>query len=581
MSEAIEEDGEVHDLETIIRALNKEIEVDTYSPSDNLDECADEDGRTISLEYGDKQYCLDADENFRSNTFTASGSEESRSRTITASHTTKPKVLNPSTVLIKNSQVKTENEKIVADSPNQEIYEFDELEELRVTGEVTDQRGKTSPKLTPVIRKNSNSVTKDKWHFVCPHCDYTAPKRYMLSRHMKTHSDVLLFVCSVCDKAFTTKHTLKNHINVHLGNKPYACKSCEKCFTTPSELQRHIRYKHTHDKRHKCTECDYATVELSKLRCHIRTHTGERPYQCPHCTYASPDNFKLKRHLRTHTGEKPYQCDICQSRFTQSNSLKSHRLIHSVDDKPVFQCALCPTTCSRKADLRIHVQNLHYSDTPLPCWRCGKELPDRYSYKMHFKTHAGERCFRCDLCHHKSISMRNLQIHKQIHSNEKPFACELCDQTFRQKQLLTRHTNLYHTINNVPPPKLEKIHHCPYCSRSFAHKGNMVRHMQIHDNTPDQENRRTRLYNQHEDEYILGDESINGEIYEEFEVINEAETKDIDNYVIVETIEPTTSKSHSNLSSNMVQSKVAIDENEPEFQNIQSIVKIEETDEKV
>lgn len=45
------------------------------------------------------------------------------------------------------------------------------------------------------------------------------------------------------------------------------------------ELVRHVRYKHTHEKPHKCTLCDYASVELSKLRNHFRCHTGERPYQ--------------------------------------------------------------------------------------------------------------------------------------------------------------------------------------------------------------------------------------------------------------------------------------------------------------
>lgn len=35
-----------------------------------------------------------------------------------------------------------------------------------------------------------------------------------------------------------------------------------------------VLFRHTLEKPHKCEECGYATVELSKLRRHIRTHTG-------------------------------------------------------------------------------------------------------------------------------------------------------------------------------------------------------------------------------------------------------------------------------------------------------------------
>jgi hypothetical protein len=35
-----------------------------------------------------------------------------------------------------------------------------------------------------------------------------------------------------------------------------------------------IFHRHTLEKPHRCEECGYATVELSKLRRHIRTHTG-------------------------------------------------------------------------------------------------------------------------------------------------------------------------------------------------------------------------------------------------------------------------------------------------------------------
>ena len=68
-----------------------------------------------------------------------------------------------------------------------------------------------------------------------------------------------------------------------------------------------------------------------------------------------------------------------------------------------------------------------------------------------------------------------------IHTDQKPFECDQCDQTFRQRQLLKRHQNLYHNPNYVPPEPKEKTHECPECGRSFRHKGNLIRHMALHD----------------------------------------------------------------------------------------------------
>lgn len=316
--------------------------------------------------------------------------------------------------------------------------------------------------------------------YQCNYCSYTSNKRYLLSRHMKSHSEDRPHKCGICERGFKTMASLNNHVNTHTGVKPHACKYCDSAFTTSGELVRHVRYRHTHEKPHRCTECDYASVELSKLKRHLRCHTGERPYQCQHCTYASPDTYKLKRHLRIHTGEKPYQCEVCQARFTQSNSLKAHRLIHS-GNKPVFKCSLCPTTCGRKTDLRIHVQKLHTSEKPLVCKRCDQNFPDRYSFKQHLKTHEGEKCFKCDLCSYASVSARHLESHMLIHTDKKPFMCDECEQSFRQKQLLKRHKNLYHNPEYIPPQPKEKTHECPNCSKAFRHKGNLMRHLALHD----------------------------------------------------------------------------------------------------
>lgn len=229
------------------------------------------------------------------------------------------------------------NEELADDGVEEKVYEFEEDEEL------TDDDAplkKDKRKVAGSTATSSSTKTPKKSQVslamhMCNYCNYTSPKRYLLSRHMKSHSEERPYKCSVCERGFKTLASLQNHVNTHTGTKPHLCKYCDSCFTTSGELVRHVRYRHTHEKPHKCHECDYASVELSKLKRHIRCHTGERPYQCPHCTYASPDTFKLKRHLRIHTGEKPYECDVCQARFTQSNSLKAHKLIHSGKDKKI------------------------------------------------------------------------------------------------------------------------------------------------------------------------------------------------------------------------------------------------------
>ncbi|EDW69222.1 transcriptional repressor CTCF [Drosophila virilis] len=365
------------------------------------------------------------------------------------------------------------------DNSDDEVYEFDDnAANMSARSDVDFVLSSNQYKLKPAA---SNSAGSQK--YACSHCSYTTNKKFLISRHVRSHDSELSFKCSICERGFKSNMGLVNHLNTHMGNKPHKCKLCESAFTTSGELIRHTRYKHTKEKPHKCTECSYASVELTKLRRHMTCHTGERPYQCPHCTYASQDMFKLKRHLVIHTGEKKYQCDICKSRFTQSNSLKAHKLIHSVVDKPVFQCTLCPTTCGRKADLRTHMANMHTSDKPLICKRCGQELPDRYQYKLHIKSHEGEKCYRCSLCSYASVSQRHLDSHMLIHTDTKPFKCDLCSQAFRQRQLLRRHVNLMHNEDYKPPEPREKMHSCPSCSRVFTHKGNLMRHMETHDDT--------------------------------------------------------------------------------------------------
>ena len=107
----------------------------------------------------------------------------------------------------------------------------------------------------------------------------------MIIIFFQIHTDERPYKCHLCDRTFRTNTLLRNHINTHTGVKPYKCTvdGCDMAFVTSGELTRHTRYIHTHEKPFRCTLCDYASVEISKLRRHFRSHTGERPYPCTEC----------------------------------------------------------------------------------------------------------------------------------------------------------------------------------------------------------------------------------------------------------------------------------------------------------
>ena len=126
-------------------------------------------------------------------------------------------------------------------------YDFGENLRGEVVEEIIEADGTTKRlvKITQVSPNRQSPTTISAIPFgdqlMCSYCSYTSPKRYLLSRHMKSHSEDRPHKCSICQRGFKSMASLQNHINTHTGVRPHKCKSCDSAFTTSGELVRHIR----------------------------------------------------------------------------------------------------------------------------------------------------------------------------------------------------------------------------------------------------------------------------------------------------------------------------------------------------
>lgn len=122
---------------------------------------------------------------------------------------------------------KIENENTEEGEQDLRVYDFEDNDAPNATveSEIEDDKSK----IVKFVPKKSQTVTQA---HMCNYCNYTSPKRYLLSRHMKSHSEERPHKCSVCERGFKTLASLQNHVNTHTGTKPHQCKFCESAFTT-------------------------------------------------------------------------------------------------------------------------------------------------------------------------------------------------------------------------------------------------------------------------------------------------------------------------------------------------------------
>ncbi|XP_052084602.1 zinc finger and SCAN domain-containing protein 12-like [Mytilus californianus] len=147
----------------------------------------------------------------------------------------------------KESEKTTKNMYLYETSNHKGENNTDNHKNVRDVKPVLTVTGKTIQMIAREISLNSgrDRIMKET---TCEECGRTFATKFVLRRHMMSHTGERTHACPTCGKGFIGKQNMMVHLRVHTGEKPYKCSYCGQQFSQYGTLYRH-RKRHTSDIR--------------------------------------------------------------------------------------------------------------------------------------------------------------------------------------------------------------------------------------------------------------------------------------------------------------------------------------------